>query len=258
MIDSPTRGQIHKGCRVRIETKADQGTGRLMDGVVKEILTSSQSHPYGIKVELEDGHIGRVKALMTSEDSTIDTLNHTDLDKIDIPETENALNEFKEYYQYDAALSPLLGDSGQSKTIEKIKIGVRKRLAIAVCSFGNDRSGGYIYLGIKSDGTVTGLESDKRLGGFLDYGDEFANHIRDSMGRFLDDPVFLASKMQVKFRVVEDKTICIIHVMPSDIPLYVKDGNEKTFFVRGFAPRAEKLDLDSHFRYIRDRFPNYR
>ena len=62
----PVRDQIRKGCRVGIETKADQGTGRLMDGTVREILTSSKFHPHGIKVRLEDGRVGRVKELRTS------------------------------------------------------------------------------------------------------------------------------------------------------------------------------------------------
>ncbi len=63
----PTRDQIRKGCTVGIETKADQGTGRLTGGMVREILTSSKSHPHGIKVRLEDGRVGRVKELRTSE-----------------------------------------------------------------------------------------------------------------------------------------------------------------------------------------------
>ncbi len=63
----PIRDQIRKGCKVGIETKADRGTGRLTGGTVREILTSSRSHPHGIKVRLEDGLVGRVKELRTSE-----------------------------------------------------------------------------------------------------------------------------------------------------------------------------------------------
>jgi uncharacterized repeat protein (TIGR03833 family) len=32
--------------------------------VVKEILTSSATHPHGIKVRLEDGQVGRVQAIV--------------------------------------------------------------------------------------------------------------------------------------------------------------------------------------------------
>lgn len=62
----PARDQIRKGCKVGIETKADQGTGRLTGGTVREILTSSKYHPHGIKVILEDGRVGRVKELRVS------------------------------------------------------------------------------------------------------------------------------------------------------------------------------------------------
>ena len=36
---------IQKGTSVSIETKSDQGTGRLTDEIVDKILTNSESHP---------------------------------------------------------------------------------------------------------------------------------------------------------------------------------------------------------------------
>ncbi|MCI5123137.1 MAG: YwbE family protein, partial [Candidatus Electrothrix sp. AR5] len=36
-------------------------SGRLTEGVVKDILTNSSFHPHGIKVRLESGDVGRVK-----------------------------------------------------------------------------------------------------------------------------------------------------------------------------------------------------
>jgi len=47
--------------QVLIVMKKDQPTGKLTEGVVKDILTKSRSHPHGIKVRLESGQIGRVK-----------------------------------------------------------------------------------------------------------------------------------------------------------------------------------------------------
>lgn len=57
----PSRDKIKIGSSVSIVLKKDQGTGKLTDGVVKRILTSSSFHPHGIKVELHDGKIGRVQ-----------------------------------------------------------------------------------------------------------------------------------------------------------------------------------------------------
>jgi uncharacterized repeat protein (TIGR03833 family) len=44
--------------------KSDQKTGKISEGIVKEILTKSKFHPHGIKVILEDGIIGRVKEVV--------------------------------------------------------------------------------------------------------------------------------------------------------------------------------------------------
>jgi len=49
---------------VQIIQKRDQRTGNLTDGVVKRILTSSNFHPHGIKVELDSGKIGRVQNII--------------------------------------------------------------------------------------------------------------------------------------------------------------------------------------------------
>lgn len=59
------RAQIKPGLHVSIVTKQDQRSGKLTQGVVKEILTNSPTHPHGIKVRLESGEVGRVKAIQT-------------------------------------------------------------------------------------------------------------------------------------------------------------------------------------------------
>ena len=66
MVDLPGRSQLRPGLKVSIETKKNQGTGRLTSGTIKEILTASGSHPHGIKVRLQDGQVGRVKKIAIS------------------------------------------------------------------------------------------------------------------------------------------------------------------------------------------------
>lgn len=58
------RSNIKPGLKVRIVLKQDQLTGKLTEGVVKDILTNSPSHPHGIKVRLTNGAIGRVKEIV--------------------------------------------------------------------------------------------------------------------------------------------------------------------------------------------------
>ena len=58
------RKDIKPGTLVKIIEKANQKTGEMTEGIVKKILTSSSTHPYGIKVILESGIVGRVKEIV--------------------------------------------------------------------------------------------------------------------------------------------------------------------------------------------------
>lgn len=55
------RKNIQSGKRVTIVLKQDQSSGKLTEGIVRDILTNSPSHPHGIKVRLMSGDVGRVK-----------------------------------------------------------------------------------------------------------------------------------------------------------------------------------------------------
>ena len=55
------RKDIKPGMRVFIVLKEDQRSGKLTEGIVKDILTKSSTHPHGIKVRLESGAVGRDK-----------------------------------------------------------------------------------------------------------------------------------------------------------------------------------------------------
>jgi uncharacterized repeat protein (TIGR03833 family) len=59
-----TRDKVNIGIIVQIIQKQDQRTGKLTEGIVKRILTSSNFHPHGIKVELENGKIGRIQNIV--------------------------------------------------------------------------------------------------------------------------------------------------------------------------------------------------
>ena len=64
-MNGNTRAAIKPGLRVKIVLKKDQATGKLTEGVVKDILTNSRTHPHGIKVRLTDGQVGRVKEIIS-------------------------------------------------------------------------------------------------------------------------------------------------------------------------------------------------
>jgi len=62
-MNGTQRIRIKPGLKVSIVLKKDQRSGKLTQGIVKDILTKSPSHPHGIKVRLESGEIGRVKEI---------------------------------------------------------------------------------------------------------------------------------------------------------------------------------------------------
>ena len=63
-MNGTKRSDIKPGLHVRIVLKQDQRTGKLTEGIVKDILTKSSTHPHGIKVRLQSGQVGRVKEIL--------------------------------------------------------------------------------------------------------------------------------------------------------------------------------------------------
>lgn len=63
-MDGNKRKNIKPGMRVLLVQKQDQRTGKLTEGIVKDILTNSATHPHGIKVRLESGIVGRVQEIL--------------------------------------------------------------------------------------------------------------------------------------------------------------------------------------------------
>ena len=62
-MNGMNRNDIKAGLRVFIVLKQDQRSGKLTEGIVRDILTKSSTHPHGIKVRLESGAVGRVKKI---------------------------------------------------------------------------------------------------------------------------------------------------------------------------------------------------
>ena len=63
-MDGTRRSDIRPGLRVSIVLKEDQRTGRRTEGIVRDLLTNSPTHPHGIKVRLESGQVGRVQEIL--------------------------------------------------------------------------------------------------------------------------------------------------------------------------------------------------
>ena len=64
-MNGKNRADIKPGIVVQIVQKQDQRSGKLTEGIVKDLLTRSSTHPHGIKVRLTSGVVGRVKKILS-------------------------------------------------------------------------------------------------------------------------------------------------------------------------------------------------
>ena len=62
-MEGQNRNEIKPGLEVGIVLKEDQRSGKITEGIVRDILTKSLFHPHGIKVRLTTGEVGRVKSI---------------------------------------------------------------------------------------------------------------------------------------------------------------------------------------------------
>ena len=66
-MDGKKRSDVKPGLEVNVILKQDQRSGKKTQGVVKDLLTNSATHPHGIKVRLQDGQVGRVCEILNSK-----------------------------------------------------------------------------------------------------------------------------------------------------------------------------------------------
>ena len=69
-MNGNNRKDIKPGTRVNITQKQDQRSGRLTNGVVKDILTTS-AHSRGIKVRLQTGEVGHVQEIVETSHTQV-------------------------------------------------------------------------------------------------------------------------------------------------------------------------------------------
>lgn len=143
-------------------------------------------------------------------------------------------------------------EDGRGKTIEfeermlpetESNAQAKKRIAKHACAFANS-SGGHILLGVNKDGDVVGLEKDFKS---VQKSEEaFQEQLQDSLTEFLGEK-FASQKIEVRFDSLENKSICIIGVEPSDEPIHV---SEDEFYVRDGDGTKELSDRDAD-KYIK-------
>ena len=283
MSDLPTNDQIKIGSKVAIEKKEDQGTGKLTEGIVKTKLTSSNSHPHGIKVELEDGSVGRVKKILSGsilddsenirskiyeklKNTSLDELSTKNLDSdnslkdlnkldITIPKKENVENEFKSTFQIDLK-EEFLRNEGKIEAAnarrndqKNIRQDLQKEISITVSAFANQK-GGRLFIGVQDDASILGLERDLK---FYDQSkDKFNLALIASLKKFLKNNAFIA-KLRFEFVNTEHGEYLIIQVPKSTEPIYLHFSNIQETYVR-IENLSQKFTTEEFLNHCKDRF----
>ena len=283
MSDLPTNDQIKIGSKVAIETKEDQGTGKLTEGIVKTKLTSSNSHPHGIKVELEDGSVGRVKKILSGsilddsenirskiyeklKNTSLDELSTKNLDSdnslkdlnkldISIPEKENVKTEFKSTFQIDLK-EEFLRNEGKIEAAnarrndqKNIRQDLQKEISITVSAFANQK-GGRLFIGVQDDASILGLERDLK---FYDQSkDKFNLALIASLKKFLKNNAFIA-KLRFEFVNTQHGEYFIIQVPKSTEPIYLHFSNIQETYVR-IENLSQKFTTEEFLNHCKDRF----
>jgi len=292
MTEVPTRDQIKLGIKVGIETKKDQGTGKISIGIVKNILTSSNTHPHGIKVELEDGQVGRVKELFLEtgkiikkesreNDGEFTTITHTtigpedldvesnltiyvdpentvnELDDKSIPKNEDTYTEFKSTFQYDLK-EEILRKDGKIKDADVRKNNqkhFRKEIQKEISltiAAFANNDGGRLFIGVNDDSSVLGLGRDLKECGGTI--DKLRLKIVDSLKNFLKDNSFI-TKLKFEFVTSDDKQYLVIGVPAATQAIFVHDSNNEEMYVRT-QNRSEKFTTSEFLKYSKERFQN--
>lgn len=235
MTEFPHRNLLKIGQVVRIREK-NRDKIEEFEGKIKEILTNHETHPYGIKVELDNGKTGRVTQILNG----LTTL-HTDQN---IPSDEDQKTEFKSTFRLD--LNRLKKGDGK-KTVNKE---VEKEIAVTISAMAN-ADGGILFVGVSDSGKVLGLENDYELLQNPN-DDKFQRTIWQSIQNYINNMAYV-SKLKLSLINKESKKICIIEIPKSDEPIFLHDNHTQESYVR-IGPKSEKFSPSDFIKYCKSRF----
>jgi len=145
-------------------------------------------------------------------------------------ETESA--EFKSSLRYDY----------NTHTVNK---GLEKPILKTIAAFLNS-GGGTLLIGVQDDGRILGLSEDYKS---LQRGnnDGFSQTLFNIMTSNLG--IEFSSFIQVEFSELDKKTICVVTVKASPEPVFVREGQNRDFYVRA-GTTTKLLNSEETFKYI--------
>lgn len=109
-----------------------------------------------------------------------------------------------------------------------------------------NRDGGTLLIGVADDGSPLGIEADK-----FKSEDSMSLHLTNLVKSRMD-PIAM-TEIRIDYGTYQDYRIMKVVSNPSPIPIFVKDGAVKRFYVR-MGPSTDELPADKIHEYIKHRF----
>lgn len=232
MVEYPTEpNDVHVGDRVTIWNGVDA-----ISGIVKKRITQHH-HFLGIKVELRDGSVGRVRSIstdVTSEKLSLEEefWQHKNCHEGQTLEFKASfVFDQKRYYKRDEKEMFYDGPHSIAKTI---------------AAFANS-SGGILYIGVEDNREILGLEYDYELlrnnkdiklnenDGSICFtsNGEFLFSLRSAMNSLFVDKYAYRENTCVEMFHANNKPLCVIKVNPSKRPVILSNSSGRMeFYVR--------------------------
>ncbi|MEI6764623.1 MAG: ATP-binding protein [Bacteroidota bacterium] len=171
------------------------------------------------------------------------------------------VSAYLELLSEKAASVPLISDiisKGEGDTLEfkstlrwdiragKTNAAIERSCLKTISAFLNSK-GGYLLIGVRDDGSIEGIESDK----FANE-DKFLLHlwtlIRTCLGR--DFSPYIRTRLEK----LSDKTVCVVDCLAADRPAFLRQpGFDEQMFIR-IGPSSNALDISEALKYIKARF----
>jgi predicted HTH transcriptional regulator/uncharacterized protein YwbE len=218
-MDPTIRDDIYSGLIVQIKIE----TGKLVQGIVDEVLTLVAIDYDGIFVSIETGEKGNIKKIIHTDSERVE-INLLSKFKKDLKSDEGDYVEFKETFAYPTTAPASVKITKPVKSIQHI---VGKTVQAFANSFG-----GTLYIGVNDETkNLMGLDRDYSL---LKEGKQNSDglmiEIKNVLAGYFEIGNSIFNSTTVKIFKYNTKDICIINVDPSKIPFIFIDGN--TNYVR--------------------------
>lgn len=116
-------------------------------------------------------------------------------------------------------------------------------------------NGGTLFIGVQDDGKIIGIGKDYELIRDLNKRDGFSRQLAQAINKYLGKEFH----QYASFRIVSlrDQDVCVISVSKSDLPVYLKRGDQEGFFTRASA-MSQPMPIRAANEYIKTHFSKYR